>query len=341
MRATPGQTQLSVIIPTHNRAELLGFSLQSLVKQSLPKSGYEVIVVDDGSSDGTADVCQRLANDLPLRYYRLRHSGISSAKNLGIFTAAGSILFFFDDDDVAHEDLLLLHWESHQEHPEENTAILGYTTWEPSLPVTEVMHYVTEVGQFLFAYRNLRTGQELDFTYFWGGRTSCKRSFLVKNGIFRQEFHFGSEDIELGFRLARFGLKIIYNSGAVQYMNRALTYEDYCNRCEKQGKSQMQFSRLHSDSIVHEWCQTTDALARWGQISRDLPSKVAWVHAIEAMLKECVDPTERQVLLGKLHQLYKWTFDAFKLKGIAEAMAGHQRPAAAASPDVIASPELA
>lgn len=172
---------VSVIIPTYNRAELLKCSLKSLIKQSIPHKDYEVIVIDDGSRDRTKDVCRELQKALPLRYFYQDNSGISAAKNMGVFTSRASILFFFDDDDVADKNLLREHLRIHIEHPEENVAALGYTTWSPTLKKNQVMHFVTDIGHFLFSYSQLKDGQELDFTYFWGGRSSCKRSLLAKH----------------------------------------------------------------------------------------------------------------------------------------------------------------
>jgi len=76
------------------------------------------------------------------------------------------------------------------------------------------MHFVTDVGQYLFAYQDLVDGQRLDHTYFWGGRSSCKRS-LLRHGLFNPTFRFGSEDIELGHRLSRHGLQVVFARDAV------------------------------------------------------------------------------------------------------------------------------
>src|SRR5262249_13136685 len=123
--------------------------------------------------------------------------------NLGLFAAKSPIILFFDDDDVADEDLLAEHLKIHLRYPLQNVAVLGYTGWAPSIKVNSVMRFVTDIGHYLFSYSKLVDGQRLDFTYMWGGRTSCKRSLLTETGVFRQEFDFGSEDIELGFRLSK------------------------------------------------------------------------------------------------------------------------------------------
>ncbi len=310
---------ISVIIPTFNRAELLTSALESLASQSVPNHLYEIVVIDDGSSDATNEVCQAFSLRAKLKYWRIDNSGISAAKNLGVFVSRSPILLFFDDDDVADSNLIKQHLQFHEKNPEEEIAMLGYTTWSPSLHVSELMHYVTDIGHFLFSYSNLTDGQVLDYTYFWGGRSSCKRLLLVNHGIFNQQFRFGSEDIELGYRLSKFGLKVIFNRNAIQYMNRPLTYDEFCRRCEKQGISQYMFSRLHADAEIQHYCQVIDAEVRWRDIEHSLEGKVSRIHEMERLLALQTDADGRSLLLDELWELYKWTFNAFKIKGIVEA----------------------
>ena len=194
----PKSPLISVVIPTFNRAESLKSTLESLVEQSLAHEKYEVVIVDDGSTDSTPEVCRSFA--LRMRLVACRHtenSGISAAKNTGILASRGRILLFADDDDIADHHLLEEHLKAHKQYPQEKVAILGYTTWAPALSVTPLMRYVTDIGRFLFAYGDLKDGQMLDFTYFWGGRSSCKRSFLAKHGVFNRQFRTIIEDMEL------------------------------------------------------------------------------------------------------------------------------------------------
>jgi glycosyltransferase involved in cell wall biosynthesis len=309
---------ISVVVPTFNRAALLQGSLESLAGQTLEKHLYEVIVVDDGSTDDTQEVARSFSGRMRLRQIRIDNSGIAAAKNIGVFSSSGSVLLFFDDDDFADRNLLQEHVEFHHEYADENIAALGYTTWFPSLLVNHVMHYVTDVAQYLFAYGPLADRQVLDYTYFWGGRSSCKRSLLVNHGVFNQQFRFGSEDIELGYRLTRFGFKVIFNRKAVQYMNRAITYDEFCRRCEKQGLSQHMFSRLHTAQEIQHYCQVKDAETQWPDIQQTLERKVGRVREIELALESEPDTERIRILLSELWQLYKWTFDGFKIKGLVE-----------------------
>jgi glycosyltransferase involved in cell wall biosynthesis len=310
--------QISVVIPTHERAALLERTLESFTAQSLPPSQFEIVVVDDGSEDSTPEVCARLAADLPLRYFRIEKAGTSAAKNLGLFASQAPLVLFFDDDDLADTGLLEAHIELHQTHPEANVAVLGYTTWAPDLPVTPVMAHLTEVGQQMFSYNSIRDGEWLDHTYFWAGRLSCKRSLLVHHGVFDQDFE-AIEDIELGFRLAQHGLAVVYASAARSFMARAVTFDDFARRCVKHGRHLWLFSRRHDDVRVQSYCRVAEALAKRASLERSLPEKVARVRELER-LHEDEGGLDAEAY-SELDELYRWCFEAFRTQGIAEAEA--------------------
>jgi len=339
---------ISIVIPTRNRAAYLDESLGSLALQTAERDSFEVVVVNDGSTDETPAICRRWAEKLALVLVDSPPSGIAVAKNLGIAAAAAPLVLFFDDDDVADSGLIAAHLDAHRRYPLEHVAVLGFTDWHDRLHKTEVMRFVTDVGHYLFGYTALRHGQSLDHTFFWGGRSSCKRSLLARAGGFRPEFTFGSEDIEAGHRLSRLvarerqtcatagippqpaiGLTVIYNRNAVQHMIRPFTYDDFCRRCERQGRSQWQFSRFYDDRRVDEWCGVHDVERRWLELREELAGKVARVHAIEPLIDSGTDLPDRAALERELHTLYWWTFDACKTKGIAEAAEQERAPAAA------------
>ncbi len=320
---------ISVVIPTRDRANLLAASLASLETQTLDSASYEVVVVDDGSSDTTAAVCRSHQSRMDLKYMRVDRLGIAAAKNAGIFAARGGLVLFFDDDDVADRDLLRQHVRAHELNPDELAAVLGYTDWAQSLAINEVMRFVTDVGHYLFAYPSLVDGRRLDFTHFWGGRASCKRSLLSKYGLFRPEFDFGSEDIELAFRLAKRGFYVTYHSAAVQHMNRVVSYSDFCRRCERQGRSLALFSRMHSDPAVQEYCRVGEALERWPALKPELTVNMERTIQLETALA-AGGGTDKE-LRRRLHEMYWWTFDACKVKGVTEGLEELREPAVASS----------
>jgi len=90
---------ISIIIPTHNRKKLLLKTLECLEKQAFPKNSYEIIIVDDGSSDGTADCIKRYTDENKnVKFFKKPHSGPGDSRNFGIKRAKGEIVAFTDDD---------------------------------------------------------------------------------------------------------------------------------------------------------------------------------------------------------------------------------------------------
>jgi glycosyltransferase involved in cell wall biosynthesis len=182
---------ISVVIPTLNRAQLLG-TLDSLEVQTIAPD-HEIIVVDHGSTDSTPEVCLPRARAGRLRYRRIALVGSALAKNAGLLTARAPLVLFLDDD-VAAPDLLEQHVNSHETHPEEPVAVQGFTTWAPEIAVTPESH-------------GLRRGQ-------W----SCKRQFLLDHGVFDPASASTREEIELAFRLAPHGFRVVENPRAITYM---------------------------------------------------------------------------------------------------------------------------
>ena len=307
---------ISVVIPTRDRATLLEKALGSLSEQTLQSSRFEVIVVDDGSTDDTQGVCGAFNNRLFLQYHKLSTSGIAAAKNLGLFASSGELVYFFDDDDIAHPDLLEKHVAYHRAYPSDRIAVLGYTTWHPELEITPLMMYLTEVGQHLFSYPSLEPDQLLGFGHFWGGRSSAKRGFLAEHGVFNQDFTFGYEDVELEFRLSTHGLRVVYCPDAISYMIRPVTLEQYCARCERQGRSLARLAALHQEPKVQEYCriQISDATAL---PARELGALITKTQALEDRLSGADADHDGQALRS-LYGAYEATLRAHAAAGVAK-----------------------
>jgi glycosyltransferase involved in cell wall biosynthesis len=322
--------RLSVVICTRDRAGLLGRTLASLAAQTLDRSAFEVIVVDDGSTDETRAAVDVYSRSLDVRYAYQRHAGLASGKNHGLFLSRGMVVLFQDDDDLATPTLLEEHLRTHDAHPEESVAVLANTRLDPSIAGDPLMHFVTEVGCYLFAYPGLADGAVLDFEYFWGGRTSCKRAFLVERGVFNQVFQFGCEDIELGYRLSAFGLRVVYNARAIGVMVRSLTFDGFCDRLVRQGRSNFVFSQLHGDSRVQQWTEVAGSESRWRTAEGDFDLIVWKARRLDLMARRKrelgfdLEPLD----VTCLHEAYRAAFQLCKLKGIMDAHGRVGRPPA-------------
>ena len=317
----------SVLITTWNRASTLRLVLESLCAQSLPRSRFEAIVVDDGSTDATAQVVDSFRDRLPIRYEYQRNAGIASARNHALFLASHDIVLFQDDDDIASPTLLAEHLQSHQAHPQDEIAVLGRTNLTPGLCRDPLMRYVTLLGQWLYSYPSIQHGSVLDFSYFWGGRTSCKRRFLLERGVFNPVFRFGCEDIELGFRLSRHGLRVIYNARAMSTTVRAISFDAFCHRLARQGASNAVFSQLHDDPLVQRWTEV-DQATRWEALAPRYEMILKAARTCDAAVRAKLRmgrPTEEDET--PLFEAYEAAFRASRIKGLAEKLREqHERP---------------
>lgn len=312
---------LSVVIATANRSTLLAAALEGLVRQSLTAVAIEVIVIDDGSTDDTGIVTAAFESVLPVRYAFQRASGLASARNHGLFLASGEIVLFLDDDDVANHGLLEQHLRTHRLHPAPHDAVLGFTGLAPQIANDPLMRFVTEVEGHLFSYGDVREGIPLDFTHFWGGRTSCKRAFLTEHGVFNPVFRFGCEDIELAYRLSRHGLRVFFNPHAVTLMNRAYTLDSFCERLHRQGGSNYRFSRLHDDPVVEAWTEVRDAercAASIGQMHQENRRRAGQLDRL-ARLKHDIGLPLTTSDLHWLYAAYSAACRSAKWKGIIDA----------------------
>lgn len=314
----------SVLLCTYNRGALLAQTLESLCQQTLNNGCFEVIVLDDGSTDETASVAKSFESRIPLRYAYQRNSGLASARNHALFLSAAKIVLLLDDDDVAHPQLLEEHLRIHELYPEDNYAVLGYTELAADIAGDPLMYFATAVGKFLFSYPDIHRGQVLDYSYFWGGRSSCKRRFLLEHGVFNPIFKFGCEDIELAYRLSKSGFRVVYNPSAITTMIRAFTFDQFCERLIKQGRSNYIFSQLHDDGLVRAWTEVDD-VKKWAVLEPAYDAMRQSGRSLDALYRsiKMLGMADAEHL-RLLHESYWTTFRASKIKGIAEAFVEKQ-----------------
>ena len=313
---------ISALLTTHNRAHLLPRVLGGLQKQTLAKAMFEIIAIDDGSVDDTPAVLASYADKLPLRIFRQGASGLAAAKNLGVFAARAPIIVFLDDDDVLDPDALRAHLAAHNANPDMATAVLAHSRLDPEVAKSPLMRHVTEVGCQLFSYNWVKRGGNLGYREFWGGRSSCKREFLLTHGVFNPAFRFGCEDIECGWRLRPHGLKVIYEPAASAAMIRSISFDDFCRRSYAQGRSQVRFAQIHPDPEIRAYCEIDDGLRLWQNCWRNYA-------AVLRRVRECDKMASDRILAGatldadfqkQLDDGYFLAFALSRAKGVADAL---------------------
>jgi glycosyltransferase involved in cell wall biosynthesis len=230
---------LTVVIPTYNQRRLLKRTLSSLERQAVEEKKFEVLVINDGSTDGTLSLLEKRKkkSKLVFKFFSQSNKGASSARNLGARTAKGKIILFLDSDQIASKDLILEHLKSHREHKEESVVVLGQIEWHPSLEISPFMEWLKKGGPYL-SYFLFKEGIRPDFKFFYTGNLSIKKSYFLKANGFDENFPAsGFEDIELGYRLSKIGLNMFYNEKAISYDVQKMKLNDFKKRMFKVGKA--------------------------------------------------------------------------------------------------------
>jgi glycosyltransferase involved in cell wall biosynthesis len=215
-----GACSFSIVIPTHERRDLVCDAIRALAA-STGAGPIEVIVVVDGSTDGTAATLAALTTPFPLRVIEQENSGAAAARNRGAALATGDVLLFLDDDMMAAPDLLAQHRISHSEGAD---AVVGHIPLDPASPRS----FLAEgVGRWAESRKDrLKTGAELTLFDLLTGQLSVKRSLFESLGGFDETFtrggRFGDEDLDFGIRLLEKG-KIVFNPHAKSYQRYVVT----------------------------------------------------------------------------------------------------------------------
>lgn len=239
---------LSVVIPTHNRAELLNRTLRALVDQN-GASLFEIIVVDDGSTDETRRVVTgyETNNQVPVHYLYQPNRKQGAARNLGARTAEGDLLLFLGDDIVPAPGFLAAHLQAHRCRPDLQTAVIGHTAWPPSYRVTRFLRYIGEKG-WQFGFSLIEDHQNVPFQFFYTSNVSLRRCFFLTAGGFDEGFlEYGWEDVELAWRLSRRGMRLVYEPSAGAYHHHPTTFRSFCRRQEQVGRSAWYFYLKHPE----------------------------------------------------------------------------------------------
>lgn len=246
----------SVVIPTYNRLPILQKCLDALERQVLsvdtPIVGYEVVVVDDGSTDGTIDWIRAEGDRLShVKLYEQAHQGPSAARNLGVENAIGDTIIFIDSDLVVTDRFLQSHADA---------LVRG----ERELGNNKLFTYGAVINTANFDNPTAEPYKITDFSnaYFATGNVAIAKHWLLEAGLFDTEFQlYGWEDLELGVRLKNLGLKLIKCPDAVGYhWHPAFSIEDIPNLIDKEiqrGRMGVLFYQKHPSFDVKMMIQMT------------------------------------------------------------------------------------
>lgn len=225
--------KLSVEISTYNRKHTLRRVLEKLAKQTFPTTSFEVVISDDGSTDGTIEMIHSLKKDLPLNIQVIanEHLGCGGNHNQGIQAASGEIVLMLADDILPEPRLLSEHMKVHEQNPESSVVVCGHICQSPELPETAFQKAWDKIANDMF----LNERKDLKHGGFLVSNISFKKEFMVNNGMFKNWPSGSGEDLELGYRLHECGMKLIINSQALGYHHHPETLKSVAARSYMHG----------------------------------------------------------------------------------------------------------
>jgi len=221
---------VSVIVPTYNRREMLEECIDSLLDQTYPADRYEVIAVNDGSTDETDSFLTEYSKEKPsLRFFLQSNLGAAAARNLGIEKALGDIVCFTDDDCIADKDWIRSIVGS---YADENVGGVGGRIISHN--TISLAGRYTEEGNF-FDQENLAG------IFIVGANSSYRKDILLDFGGYDVQFKY-SEDVDAGIRARMMGYRLVYAPGAIVLHKHRLTLKGVMRQVYGYGKG---YGRLH------------------------------------------------------------------------------------------------
>lgn len=220
--------KLSVVIPVYNQMDALYFTLEGFSLQEECQHEFEIIVVDDGSTEPIYDLCEKWSSLLNLQYTKLPNSGRAAARNVGVRLAKGDLIIFNDADRIPAVHFLAGHTKNHAE----NRLTVGHVrelyfsnlrakaeeireSWKRGR-LYKIPQYCKLVYQLYD--QDGYTDSSIPWISTFSGNMSLDRSTLEKLGLFDEEFtQWGFEHFELGFRAYTSGMQFMYCSEAINY----------------------------------------------------------------------------------------------------------------------------
>lgn len=202
----------SVVIPLYNKEHYIAGTLRSVLTQTFPD--YEVIVVDDGSTDHSLQACKEVRSD-KIRVVQQVNQGVSAARNKGIELAAGEYICFLDADDAWHPDYLQNIETIVQKYPQSDIFVTAYRVIYANGRCKESCRMPQADGCLTSYWETLGKG----YDFVWTSATTVRRTALLAAGEFRLGEKIG-QDLDLWTRLARINPCVAYASRVCVDYNR-------------------------------------------------------------------------------------------------------------------------
>lgn len=250
MTISPG---LSVVIPTRDRCATLALTLAALEDQRGIDSGFEAIVVDDGSVDHTSEwIAQREPGSFPVLVGRTSGLGPAAARNRGVGIASAPRILLLGDDTIPDPGTLSAHRDVAGER---EISVQGFIEWDPEQQVTDLMRFLAPEGP-QFWFKGLQDRSPVPFTSIYGSNMSAPTRWFLEEP-FDESFPAACfEDTEMAWRWSRRGWQTIFSTAArCRHRHRYDSIEPILDRQRQAGAATRKLVRKHPRLWWRMLCQ--------------------------------------------------------------------------------------
>jgi len=310
---------VSIIIPTYNRLQRLKQVIAALENQEYPLDNIEVIIISDGSTDGTDAYLTDLKSPLNLIFVPQANAGPAAARNSGIKHARSEYVLFIDDDVVPSPQLIIEHMQLHTSRT--NLVVLGpmlnpsdftlspWVAWEQSMLEKQ--------------YRSMQSGKWTPTArQFYTGNTSLARRHLSEIGGFDERFR-RAEDVELAYRLSALDIEFVFNPRAIGYHYAERSLRSWMETPYAYGRNDVVFMRERQPwllSAISEEFKYRNRLTRiliWVCVGRPIISYVT-----QGMLRSIAGGSSRMQFARICQAGYSAIFNLRYYQGMADELGG-------------------
>lgn len=314
---------VSVIIPTYNRLWCLRKVIQKLEEQSVALDEFEVIVVSDGSADGTHEYLDALQTPLNITCLKQENQGVAATRNNGVKAANGRLLLFLDDDVVPTKTLVAEHLKAHEAG--EDLVVIG-----PMLnPDDYKMKPWVEWEQLMLTkqYNAMEVGEwEPTARQFYTGNTSLAKAKFAEAGGFDPTFR-RAEDVELAYRLADLGVKFVFKPSAIGYHYADRSFDSWLNIAYSYGRNDVIFTQEKQQTwllptVLREYHDRNALIHLLCKLGLDRPI----INKTILIAAKIVGQVTYALKLKKLSRMaYSSLFNLGYYEGLAEQLGGRQQ----------------
>lgn len=269
---------ISVVVPTYNRREIVRRSLETLLPQDFPSSRYEIIVVVDGSTDGSAAALAELKPACAFRVIEQENRGLAGARNTGFRAAQAELVLFLDDDMRCDPGLISAHVQSHERVGE--AVVFGALFLSSDSKANLASEcFKREIGAFHLRHARDNTSkwQVTDCVF---SNSSLPRELLTAAGGFDEHFRM-REDLELGMRLEKKGVRMEYAPEAIARQYYDKTAADLLADAERFAIADISLARKHPEQVIEGHVLSLEEERSW---KKSLRGVVARSPALEKCL---------------------------------------------------------